>query len=123
MSGTQQEVFECQPIGLYAQAALTRLVQGHANRGPLRYLERIKVDKVTLGKRAPLLSSCTASTNAPAGCVRLALPFTFEPTEGFSVVVSRRNRPQLHSQCELSMIPRHLSWNKWCSRTELLHSC
>ena len=72
-------------------------MQGHANSGPLRYLERIKVDKVTLGKRAPLLSSCTASTGAPAGCVRLALPFTFEPTEGFSVVVSTRHCLLLHS--------------------------
>ena len=86
-----------QLMGLYVQAALTRVVQGHANRGPLRYLERIKVDKVMLGKRAPVLSSCTASTCAPAGCVRIALPFTFEPTEGFSVVVSTWHRPLLHS--------------------------
>ena len=83
-------------MGLCAQAALTRLVQGHAKRGPLRYLERIRVDKVMLGRRAPLLSSCTASTGAPAGCVRLALPFTFEPTEGFSVVVSNCNCSQLY---------------------------
>lgn len=70
------------------QAALTRIVQGQVRKGPLRYLERVKVDRVKLGKRPPLLSSCTASTDAAAGSVRLALPFSFEPTEGFSVVVS-----------------------------------
>ena len=75
-------------MGLHAQAALTRVVQGHANKGYLHYLDRIKVDRVKLGRRAPLLSSCTASTSAPAGCVRMALPIAFEPTEGFSVVVS-----------------------------------
>ena len=96
-SESQQHVLEFQPIGLHAQAALTRLVQGDADRGPLRYLERIEVDKVMLGRRAPLLSSCTASTGAPASCVRLALPFTFEPAEGFNVVVSNWNRPKLYS--------------------------
>lgn len=73
------------------QAALTRIVQGQAKKGPLRYLERIKVDGVKLGRRAPCLSTCTVSTEAAAdaiGSVRLALPFSFEPAEGFSVVVS-----------------------------------
>ena len=88
MSEAQKLILARQLTGLYVQAALTKAVQGHANRGHLRYLERIKVDKVMLGRRAPLLSSCTACTSAAAHCVRLALPFTFEPTEGFSVVVS-----------------------------------
>ena len=65
-----------------------KIIQGQAPKGPLRYLERIKVDTVRLGKQQPALSSCTASTEAATGCVRLALPFSFEPGEGFSVVVN-----------------------------------
>ena len=70
------------------QVALMKVIQGQARKGPLRYLERIKVDTVRLGKQQPALSTCTASTDAGAGCVQLALPFSFAPAEGFSIVVS-----------------------------------
>ena len=66
-----------------------RLIQGPARKGPLRYLEGVKVDALRLGKQPPTLSSCTASTDAADNCVRLALPFSFDPAEGFSVVVSQ----------------------------------
>ena len=82
-----------------AQAALMKAVQGQAKKGPLRYLERIKVDTVRLGKQQPALSSCTASTDAAAGCVQLALPFSFAPAEGFSIVVSAPAKPPCGSCC------------------------
>ena len=73
---------------LSAQAALMKIIQGQATQGPLRYLKRIKVDTVRLGKQQPAISSCTASTEAATGCVHLALPFSFEPGEGFSIMVN-----------------------------------
>ena len=65
-----------------------KIIQAQARKGPLRYLERIKVDIVRLGKQQPVLSSCTVSTDAAAGSVQFALPFSFTPAEGFSVVVT-----------------------------------
>ncbi len=78
------------------QAALTRVVEGQTRKGPLRYLERITVDKVRLGRRPPTLSSCAASTGADNLCLRLVLPFSFEPTEGFSVVVRQPVTSLIH---------------------------
>lgn len=81
------------------QAALMKLIQGKAKKGPLRYLEGIKVDTVRLGKQQPTFNSCTVISDAATGCVQFALPFSFAPAEGLSIVVSSPLKADCHKGC------------------------
>ena len=88
-----------------------KIIQAQARKGPLRYLERIKVDTVRLGKQQPVLSSCTVSTDAAAGSVQFALPFSFTPAEGFSIVVTAPSTLDCHRGCPGCCCSCNVMWD------------
>lgn len=87
--------------GLVLQAALLKVLKERGQKGPLKYVERISVEHVSLGCAPPTLYTVRAQSSPTEKLLRLDFGIDFAPAAGFRVVVSTqppgsRSRNDVH---------------------------
>ena len=80
---TQQETFPWP-----AQAAIAKILKERGHKGPLKYVEGIHVERISLGRQPPALRSVRVQSSPAKNTLQLDFGIGFAPAEGFSVVVS-----------------------------------
>ncbi|CAL8470417.1 g9959 [Coccomyxa elongata] len=100
-------------------AALLKVLKERAQKGPLRYVERIFVEHVSLGNAPPMLHTVRVQSSPADELLRLDFGLGFAPAAGFRVVLALMVRPtkmlpaiavhvevanvKLHGSCRLDL--------------------
>lgn len=74
--------------GYVVQAALFKVLKERGQKSPLRYVERISVERVSLGNAPPMLCMVRAQSSPADKLLRLDFGLGFAPAAGFRVVVN-----------------------------------
>ncbi|BDA44459.1 Uncharacterized protein PYUK71.03c at N-terminal half [Coccomyxa sp. Obi] len=100
-------------------AAVLKVLKERGQKGPLRYVERISVEHVSLGNAPPTLHAVRAQSSPADKLLRLDFGLGFAPAAGFRVVLALMVRPtkmlpamavhvevanvKLHGSCRLAL--------------------